>query len=323
MCWATKVELINMRGIVAVTDYGWYEFLRDRNLPEVNFCKPSARRAVHAPPFSPFFFKLNVRHNNAVCGFGYFTRWASLPDWLAWDCFREGNGFSSLAELRRWIQESRQRIRYSEADTVNNIGCTVIVQPTFFRPGEWVPQPEDWHPRIVSSKAYDLTRGEGRRLWDACRERAAIPPELPAHQVPGPAPSRERYGTSQLVAPRLGQGAFRVAVIEAYGRACAVTGEHSLPALDAAHIRDYAQEGPHEVRNGILLRADLHRLFDKGYLTVTPKQRLEVSRRLREDYSNGRSYYPLDGLAVRVPDAKSEQPDSEYLRWHNEHVYLG
>ena len=77
------------------------------------------------------------------------------------------------------------------------------------------------------------------------------------------------------------------------------------------------------MRNGILLRADLHRLFDKGYLTVTPKQRLEVSRRLREDYSNGRSYYPLTGSTVRVPDTKSEQPDSEYLRWHNEHVYLG
>lgn len=57
--------------------------------------------------------------------------------------------------------------------------------------------------------------------------------------------------------------------------------------------------------------------------TVTPKQRLEVSRRLREDYSNGSSYYPLNGSAVRAPDAKSERPDGEYLRWHNEHVYLG
>lgn len=322
MGWATKVELIRMRGTVAVTDYGWYEFLRGRSLPEVNFWTPSDRHISRAPQFSPFFFKLKVPHN-AVCGFGYFARWASLPDWLAWDCFREGNGCGSLAEMRRRIGDIRQRIRYSEAGKVNNIGCIVIVQPTFFRPGEWVAQPDDWHPRVVSSKAYDLTRGEGRRLWDACRERAAIPPELPAHQVPGPAPSSERYGTPQLVAPRLGQGAFRVAVIDAYGRACAVTGEHSLPALDAAHIRSYAQEGPHEVRNGILLRADLHRLFDNGYLTVTPRQRLEVSRRLREDYSNGRSYYPLNGSTVRVPDAKSEQPDSEYLRWHNEHVYLG
>jgi putative restriction endonuclease len=114
-----------------------------------------------------------------------------------------------------------------------------------------------------------------------------------------------------------------VAVIDAYGRACAVTGEHSLPALDAAHIRSYDQEGPHEVRNGILLRADLHRLFDRGYLTIAPEQRLEVSRRLREDYSNGHSYYPLNGSPVRVPDTKSERPDIEYLRWHNEHGYLG
>jgi putative restriction endonuclease len=77
------------------------------------------------------------------------------------------------------------------------------------------------------------------------------------------------------------------------------------------------------VRNGILLRADLHRLFDQGYLTVTPERRLEVSRRLREHYSNGRNYYPLDGSPVRVPDAKSERPDVEYLRWHNENIFLG
>jgi putative restriction endonuclease len=225
--------------------------------------------------------------------------------------------------MRRWVVDIRHRIRYSEAGTINNIGCIVIVQPTFFRPGDWVPQPEDWHPRIQSSKAYDLTRGEGRRLWDACRERAVLPSEPLARQAPGLAPARERYGTPQLVTPRLGQGTLRVTVIEAYGRACAVTGEHSLPALDAAHIRSYAEEGPHEVRNGILLRADLHRLFDQGYLTVTPEQRMEVSRRLREDYSNGRSYYPLNGSPVRVPGAKNERPDSEYLRWHNERVYLG
>ena len=44
---------------------------------------------------------------------------------------------------------------------------------------------------------------------------------------------------------------------------------------------------------------------------------------MREDYNNGRSYYPLNGSTVRVLDAKSEQLDSEYLRWHNKHGYLG
>lgn len=311
-----------MRGTVAITDYGWYEFLRGRNLPEVNFWSPSDRRIGETPDARILFFKLKVPHK-AVCGFGYIARRTSLPDWLAWDCFGEANGCGSLVEMRHRIGGIRHRIGYSGAGAFNNIGCVVLVQPTFFRPDEWVLQPADWRPTTQSPKTYDLTRGEGRRLWDACRERAALPLGVPAHQVPGPAPANERYGTPQLVAPRLGQGAFRVAVIDAYGRACAVTGDHSLPALDAAHIRSYAQEGPHEVRNGILLRADLHRLFDRGYLTITPEQRLEVSRRLREDYSNGRSYYPLNGSAVRVPDAKSERPDIEYLRWHNEQVYLG
>ena len=91
-----------------------------------------------------------------------------------------------------------------------------------------------------------------------------------------------------LVRPRLGQGTFRVAVTDAYSRACAVTGEHSLPVLEAAHIRPYALTGPHDINNGLLLRADLHRLFDLGYLTVTPDHALHVSERLKADYDNGR-----------------------------------
>jgi len=108
----------------------------------------------------------------------------------------------------------------------------------------------------------------------------------------------------------------------AYEKACAVTGEHSLPALDASHIRPFAERGPNEVRNGILLRADLHRLFDQGYLTITTDLRLEVSCRLRIDYKNGKSYYPLDGARVTVPGAQLEHPDPDFLRWHNEHVFL-
>jgi putative restriction endonuclease len=132
-----------------------------------------------------------------------------------------------------------------------------------------------------------------------------------------------RYGTPRSVRPRLGQATFRIAVLDAYDRACAVTGEHSLPALEASHIRSYAQEGPHEIRNGLLLRADLHRLFDTGYLTVTPELLLEVSKHLHGDYHNGRSYYPLQGTQVHVPSAASERPERKFLEWHNEHVFRG
>jgi putative restriction endonuclease len=126
-----------------------------------------------------------------------------------------------------------------------------------------------------------------------------------------------------VVVPRLGQGTFRIAVTDAYGRACAVTGEHSLPALDAAHIRPFAQAGPHDVRNGLLLRADLHRLFDKGYITIGGDHTLHVGARLRSDFANGRSYYPLHGTRLADPTARVHLPDPEQLAWHREHVFLG
>lgn len=312
-----------MLGTVAVTDFGWYEFLSRRNLSEVNFWNPSDRRRFNAPAFSPFFFKLKAPYR-AIAGFGYFAKWSSLPTWLAWDCFGEGNGCATLRDLEARLSSIRGRIRYSASGAVSNIGCTLLVQPTFFLRDAWIRQPDDWHDRTVSSAGYDLTRGEGLRVWQQCLERqrevSVMTPALPG-QVSGTTPGR--WGDPRFVTPRLGQGTFRVSVMDAYARACAVTEEHSLPALEAAHIRGFADDGPHDIRNGLLLRADLHRLFDKGYVTVTPARRLEVSARLRADYSNGRSYYPLHGTLLRSPGAAADAPGEEFLQWHNEHVYRG
>ena len=72
-----------------------------------------------------------------------------------------------------------------------------------------------------------------------------------------------------------------------------------------------------------MLRADLHRLFDTGYITVTPDLRLEVGSRLREDYKNGRSYYPRHGARVEIPTAALHRPGKEFLEWHNEHAFRG
>jgi putative restriction endonuclease len=227
----------------------------------------------------------------------------------------EGHGSGSLAEMRERIGAFRRRIHYVQEGPLTNIGCILLIQPTFFERDAWVPQPRDWHPRTVTNKGYDLSTGEGRRIWQACLERAAGQSAI-SSTTPSVHESISRYGAPYPFAPRLGQGTFRIAVTEAYQRACAVTAEHSLPALEAAHIRSFAQEGPHEIRNGLLLRADLHRLFDQGYLTVAPDHRLEVSRRLREDYHNGRSYYPLHGQVLRLP---ASVEDSLFSQGSNVH----
>jgi putative restriction endonuclease len=109
--------------------------------------------------------------------------------------------------------------------------------------------------------------------------------------------------------------------MDAYRSACAVTEEHSLPALEAAHIRPFADGGPHAVSNGLLLRSDIHRLFDSGYVGVTDDYRFVVSKQLRSDFSNGRSYYPLNERKIALPNAIAERPDPELLRWHIRHRF--
>ena len=123
--------------------------------------------------------------------------------------------------------------------------------------------------------------------------------------------------------PRLGQGAFRIVVTDSYRRRCAVTGERTLPALDAAHIRPYAEGGAHEATNGVLLRRDIHSLFDAGYVTITPSLDFEVSSRIREEYENGRLYYALHGQRISPPDDPRRRPDTSALAWHNETVFRG
>jgi len=196
-----------MLGTIAVTDFGWYDFLSRRGLPEVNFWTPSDRRRFSAPAFSPFLFKLKAPHR-AIAGFGYFAKWASLPTWLAWECFGEGNGCESLNALEQRLAAIRGRIRFVAREPVAPIGCILLVQPVFFPRDAWIPQPSDWHDRTVSSQAYDLSTGEGRRVWEQCVERSALSP-VTQHKLPQVAAAdAPRYGTPLLAVPRLGQGRF-------------------------------------------------------------------------------------------------------------------
>ena len=111
-------------------------------------------------------------------------------------------------------------------------------------------------------------------------------------------------------------------VTESYGRRCAVTGERTLPVLQAAHIRPVAESGPNKISNGVLLRSDIHILFDGGYVTVTPDFRVEVSRRIHDEFDNGEEYYRLRGEMLNVlPERPSERPSREYLDWHSTNVF--
>ena len=194
----------------------------------------------------------------------------------------------------------------------------MISQPVWFDEGNWVRDDADWAGNIVNGKSLDLLHGEGQRILSDCIARTnAHVPEL--EQVE----DSLRRGTPVLVEPRLGQGSFRIAVTKAYSGACAVTQEHSLPALEAAHVKPFAAGGANSLANGLLLRADIHRLFDMGYVTVTPDHVFRVSKHLMDDFHNGREYLRHHGQPVALPEIEAERPNPELLDWHSAAVYRG
>jgi putative restriction endonuclease len=56
---------------------------------------------------------------------------------------------------------------------------------------------------------------------------------------------------------------------------------------------------------------------------VTPERRVEVSRRIREEWQNGKDYYALHGQAIRSPIQPEFTASAEYLDWHASNVFLG
>jgi len=305
-----------VRLVVAVTDGDWFNQLRRQpELAEVNFWSPSPKSFRALQPGELFLFKLHAPINMIVGG-GVYASSTIMPLSLAWEAFGSANGVTSLAEMRSRI------LRYRKMDPATvepvEIGCRILTQPFFLPEQRWFPPPPSWSRNIVSFTSYGTDEAEGMALWDAVQDAMNV--ETPSF---GFAEAQARYGEPTLIRPRLGQGAFRLVVTDLYGRQCAITKERTLPALEAAHIRPYADGGEHSPANGILMRRDIHSLFDQGYVTITPEHRFEVSRRIREEFDNGRHYYELHGSEITLPTSANQRPDVDALRWHNETRFLG
>lgn len=308
------------RGYIGLTDPDWYTFLSVHpRVDEVNFWQPHGGRVFRTlSRGEPFFFKLRAPLKQ-IAGFGFFERFETMPAWMAWECFGEMNGAPDFESMVDRILRLRDDGGSQRGDFL--IGCIMVTAPVFFKPEEWVTPPSDWaRTGIQQGKRYSLASGEGKRLFDECIERAA---RAERYWNVDRVADGARYGAPSLIQPRLGQGLFSLAVRDAYRGACAVTGEHSAPVLEAAHIIPYGRGGMHRVDNGLLLRSDLHRLFDCGYVTVTPDYEFLVGDSLREDYRNGRSYYALSGSKITVPESPMFRPSREFLEWHRRELYRG
>ena len=92
------------------------------------------------------------------------------------------------------------------------IGSLILSTPFFFEKEDWIPVPQSWSPNIVQGKTYDTETVEGKQLFEVVQRKMSMSFSVMEES--------ERYGSPQIITPRLGQGEFRVIVTEAYHRRC-------------------------------------------------------------------------------------------------------
>jgi putative restriction endonuclease len=303
---------------VGITDWDWFSELRKlEGVDEVNFWQPNPHPFRALATGEPFLFKLHSPWNRIV-GAGFFARQVTLPVSMAWEAFGPKNGAESLVEIRRRVERYRKA---APAPTLDyEIGCIMLEQPVFFDEPDWIEVP-DWQMNIQTGRGYRLDEEPGLSLWQRVQGLLESQP-AGAGMASVREPVGPRYGPPIFKLPRLGQGSFQAAIIDAYARRCAITGERVLPALEAAHIKPYGEGGEHRIDNGLLLRRDLHALLDRGYLTVSPEMEVVVSKRLKDEFHNGKEYLAMSGRQLLAPARPADRPSHEFLDWHNQHRFV-
>jgi hypothetical protein len=120
--------------------------------------------------------------------------------------------------------------------------------------------------------------------------------------------SDEDERQQRAIKTRRGQARFREALMLAYKRRCAISRCAVEELLEAAHIRPHSEQTDYAVTNGLLLRSDLHTLFDLKLLAIDDRYRVRLSEKLRNS-----EYWKYQGQDIAAPDRLSDNPDRDAL----------
>jgi putative restriction endonuclease len=311
---------------IANTDRAWFDFLAtkavDGRVDEVNFWLPKATTPMkEMSPGAPIFFRLK-KPDYAIAGYGFFAHFEVVDLHATWSAFGWKNGDPDKRRFFERIGGYRGIDLLRPAAIVAPLGCTILRDAIFWPQNRWIPwgEAEGWAQNIVQGKTERDEKRAARLAAAMVADSRHVPDDLTERFVP--LDIDERALVLRELANREGQGAFRLRLMRAYDGQCAITGEHTGPVLDAAHIQPYLGPRNNHVQNGILLTKEFHALFDEGYVAVTPDYDVRVSERLRADWRNGRRYYPYDGQRLlHLPEEPALRPSRDALAWHLEHVF--
>lgn len=305
----------------AITDPQLFAFLREQSPDEMVFWRQD-ERMFRALQSDERFLLVSPGKDRKIIGFGFFAGAEVLPASQAWELFGPKLGCPDWESFSAKLAQARKKAVKAPLDNPL-VQCILLNDPILLKDEDQFEVPSDFQKQVVTGKMYPGDSAAGAFLYTATERQRAyywrhrVPPEERTH-------FRESSAYQRLVPRHIRGGAesFRRQVREAYGATCAISGSRVLPTLEAAHIHPYHLGGPHVRSNGLLLRIDFHRLFDRGYFTLTPDLHLEFSPRFARDFPKDEFYLPFDGTSIASPTHSIFHPAPEYIHFHREQVFL-
>jgi predicted restriction endonuclease len=225
------------------------------------------------------------------------------PIMQAWYAQSKSSPSSHVPQINRRLQE-----RTSRSSTT--VGSEPRFEPSLFDKttnARWYLTPEgrDYlHSELIPNFSQQIESEYGAS-------------EKLSNQFPNSTENEEdeeysRETVMRAIQIRRGQPRFRRKLLAAYEGVCAVTSSNATEALEAAHIHAVSEGGSMRVSNGLLLRADIHTLFDLGLITIHPESlRIELSEILRDS-----DYAFLHQKKLGLPDSSQDYPSAELLIRH-------
>ena len=286
---------------IAPTDYTWFETLRQNNLNSfVNFWTPTPWKVKSLSKGSRLYFMLKSPIRKCA-GFGNFLDYKEMSMNQAWIEFGRRNGCSSKEELRKKItlyleKNSKQTLRNKDD---YKIGCIILSNCEYWKDEEYL-NVEDFSisfPKEVVKLKYFKND-------DLIKSSLSLPEKKDFELV-----FAKKEISETLITKREGQAQFKRRMLETYSNRCCISGEETPELLEAAHIQPYINSKSNHSQNGLLLRKDLHTLFDNGLLNISQLYKIRLSPQIKSKY-----YLDFEGKSLSLPLEEINYPSKQALK---------
>ncbi len=286
---------------ISPTDINWFNFLKEnKHSNNVNFWTPTPWNISKLKIGDKFYFMLKSPIRK-IGGFGIYNAYNNYSLDQAWDFFGYGNGCASKEELINKLDDYKAKNSQDKSSvTKTQIGCISLSNVEFWDEENWIDLAEtdiDFSKSIVKLKYY--TTDDFNSSISTIEENGYTLVNMDS----------EKLKKTRMVSERKGQSYFKLIVSTAYNNRCCVTGEITPELLEAAYIQPYMNETSNHIQNGLLLRSDIHRLYDNNLLYIDEDFTIHISSKLISDY-----YKNFNNTKIKLPTQNFKLPSKDALK---------